>query len=61
MVQFLDDEQCLVGLGEKAYIEDNRDLVALRPAKGDDRLSQFLRDHCSRWLKVSDGAAVSGS
>jgi hypothetical protein len=50
---WLDNEQCLVGLGEKAYFEDHKDLVALRPAKGEDRLSQFLRDHCSQLFKVS--------
>ena len=49
---WLDKAQCLVGLGEQAYVEDHKDLVALRPAKGEDRLSQFLRDHCSHWMKV---------
>ena len=41
-----------MGLGEQAYFEEHKDLVALRPAKGEDRLSQFLRDHCSHWMKV---------
>lgn len=49
---WLDNEQCFVGLGKKAYFEEHNDLVALRPAKGEDRLSQFLRDHCSHWMKV---------
>lgn len=48
---WLDNAQCLVGLGEQAYFEEHDDLVALRPAKGEDRLSQFLRDHCSHWMK----------
>ena len=39
-------------LGKQAYLEEHKDLVALRPAKGEDRLSQFLRDHCSHWMKV---------
>ena len=41
-----------MGLGEDVYFKDHKDLVALRPAKGEDRLSQFLRDHCSHWMKV---------
>lgn len=43
-----------MGLGQEAYSDDKdeKDLVALRPAKGEDRLSQFLRDHCSSLLKV---------
>ena len=49
---WLDNAQCFVGLGEQAYFEEHKDLVALRPAKGEDRLSQFLRDHCSHWMKV---------
>ena len=49
---WLDNAQCFVGLGEQAYFEGHNDLVALRPAKGEDRLSQFLRDHCSHWMKV---------
>ena len=49
---WLDNAQCFVGLGEQAYFEEHNDLVALRPAKGEDRLSQFLRDHCSHWMKV---------
>lgn len=48
---WLDNEQCFVGLGEQTYFEEHNDLVALRPAKGEDRLSQFLRDHCSHWMK----------
>lgn len=51
---WLEQEQCLVGLGESAYFEEHKDLVALRPAKGEDRLSQFMRDHCGNWMKVSD-------
>ena len=44
--------QCFVGLGKQTYFKDHKDFVALRPAKGEDRLSQFLRDHCSHWMKV---------
>ena len=51
---WLEQEQCLVGLGESAYFEEHRDLVALRPAKGEDRLSQFMRDYCGKWMKASD-------
>ena len=51
---WLEQEQCLVGLGESAYLEEHKDLVALRPAKGEDRLSQFMRDYCGKWMKVSD-------
>ena len=58
---WLYQEQCLVGLGERAYFEENKDLVALRPAKGEDRLSQFMRDHCSKWMKVSDELTGSKS
>ena len=54
LTHWLDQEQCLVGLGESAYFEDHKDLVALRPAKGEDRLSQFMRDHCGNWMKVRD-------
>lgn len=50
---WLDNEQCFVGLGEQAYFQEHKDLVALRPAKGEDRLSQFLRDHFSHWMKVT--------
>ena len=52
LIGWLHNEQCFVGLGEKAYFDEHKDLVALRPAKGEDRLSQFLRDHCSHWMKV---------
>ena len=50
---WLNNEHCFVGLGGQAYFEEHKDLVALRPAKGEDRLSQFLRDHCSHWMKVT--------
>ena len=50
--QFLTDERCLVGLGDKVYPQGQADLVALRPAKGEDRLSQFLRDRCTELFKV---------
>ena len=52
LISWLEQEQCLIGLGESAYFEKHRDLVALRPAKGEDRLSQFIRDHCGNWMKV---------
>jgi len=54
LFEWFDKENCLVGLGKEAYFEDHKDLVALRPAKGQDRLSQFLRNHCSRWFQVSN-------
>ena len=54
LTAWLEQEQCLVGLGESAYLEEHKDLVALRPAKGEDRLSQFMRDYCGKWMKVSD-------
>lgn len=57
---WLDNAQCFVGLGEQAYFEEHKDLVALRPAKGDDRLSQFLRDHCSHWMKVFEQVFTCG-
>ena len=51
---WFDSETPLWGFGKLAYLEehDKKDIVALRPAKGEDRLSQFLRDHCSSLLKV---------
>ena len=49
---FLAHSRCLVGLGSKAYSQGQADLVALRPAKGEDRLSQFLRDYCISWFRV---------
>ena len=54
LTSWLKKEQCLIGLGESAYFEENKDLVALRPVKGEDRLSQFMRDHCGNWMKVRD-------
>lgn len=51
---WLNNEQCFIGLGKQAYFQEHNDLVALRPAKGEDRLSQFLRDHCSRWMKANN-------
>ena len=51
---WLEQEHCLIGLGDSAYFEEHKDLVALRPAKGEDRLSQLMRDHCGKWMKVSD-------
>ena len=50
---YLKHEQCLQGLGERAFFDDPSDFVALRPAKGEDRLSQFLRDHCNWMFEVS--------
>ena len=41
------------GLGKRAFFDDPSDFVALRPAKGEDRLSQFLRDHCNWMFEVS--------
>ena len=49
---FLTRSRCLVGLGSRVYSQGQADLVALRPAKGEDRLSQFLRDHCTAWFRV---------
>ena len=50
---YLKHERCLQGLGERAFFDDPSDFVALRPAKGEDRLSQFLRDHCNWMFEVS--------
>ena len=55
---YLDHEKCLHGLGKRAFFEDESDFVALRPAKGEDRLSQFLRDHCNWMFEVSTLATV---
>ena len=52
LYSYLNRWRCLNGLGERAYREGDSDLVALRPAKGEDRLSQFLRDHCTSLFKV---------
>ena len=46
LTSWLEGEQCLIRLGESAYFEKHNDLVAQRPAKGEDRLFQFMRDHC---------------
>ena len=52
LFEWFDKENCLLGLGKKAYFEDHRDLIALRPARGEDRLSQFLKDCCSHLFEV---------
>lgn len=50
---YLKHEQCLHGLGKRVFFEDESDFVALRPAQGEDRLSQFLTDHCNWMFEVS--------
>ena len=50
---WFDQERCLVGLGKRVYENGRKDLCALRPAAGEDRLSHFLRDQCCSRLEVS--------
>ena len=59
LTKYLKHHECLVGLGEKPYLEHQKELVELRPAKGEDRLSQFLRNHCGWLMKVMSRARVS--
>ena len=49
---WLRHEDCLQEHGEGAYFDDPHDLVALRPAAGEDRLSQLLRNHFGWLFKV---------
>lgn len=59
LTKYLKHHECLVGLGEKPYLEHQKELVELRPAKGEDRLSQFLRNHCGWLMKVTSRTRVS--